>query len=54
MRTTPNTTFNQTPIVQVGDIIKSGQVIADGPNMDMGELALGKNVMVRIYALVWV
>ena len=46
MRTNQNTTFNQTPIVQVGDIIKSGQVIADGPNMDMGELALGKNVMV--------
>ena len=46
MRTNQNTTFNQTPIVQVGDYVKKGQIIADGPNMDMGELALGKNVMV--------
>ncbi|NPA60781.1 MAG: DNA-directed RNA polymerase subunit beta, partial [Epsilonproteobacteria bacterium] len=46
MRTNQNTTFNQTPIVQVGDVVKDGHIIADGPNMDMGELALGKNVMV--------
>ncbi len=54
MRTNQNTTFNQTPIVQVGDVVKDGHIIADGPNMDMGELALGKNVMVAFTALVWV
>ena len=37
---------NQKPIVKVGDKIKKGQVIADGPSTDMGELALGKNVVV--------
>ncbi len=46
MRTNQNTTFTQTPITKVGDFVKKGQVIADGPNMDMGELAIGKNVMV--------
>jgi len=46
MRTNQNTTFTQTPIVKVGDNVKAGQVIADGPNMDKGELAIGKNVMV--------
>ena len=46
MRTNQNTTFNQTPIAKVGDFVKKGEVIADGPNMDMGELAIGKNVMV--------
>ena len=46
MRTNQNTTFTQTPIVREGDEVKAGQVIADGANMDRGELALGKNVMV--------
>ncbi len=46
MRTNQNTTFTQTPIAKVGDFVKKGQVIADGPNMDMGELAIGKNTMV--------
>ncbi len=46
MRTNQNTTFTQTPIAKVGDFVKKGQVIADGPNMDMGELAIGKNAMV--------
>jgi DNA-directed RNA polymerase beta subunit len=46
MRTNQNTTFTQTPTAKVGDVVKKGQVIADGPNMDMGELAIGKNVMV--------
>ncbi|MCK4442531.1 MAG: DNA-directed RNA polymerase subunit beta, partial [Sulfurovaceae bacterium] len=46
MRTNQNTTFTQTPTAKVGDIVEAGQVIADGPNMDMGELAIGKNVMV--------
>ena len=37
---------NQVPIVRVGDKVKKGQVIADGPSTDKGELALGKNVVV--------
>ena len=39
-------TTNQSPIVRTGDKIKKGQVIADGPSTDKGELALGKNVVV--------
>ena len=39
-------TFNHRPIVRVDDKIKKGQIIADGPSTDMGELALGKNVVV--------
>jgi DNA-directed RNA polymerase beta subunit len=46
MRTNQNTTFSQTPIVKMGDIVKAGQIIADGANMDQGELAIGKNMMV--------
>ncbi len=46
MRTNQNTTFTQTPTVKVGDVVEAKQVIADGPNMDMGELAIGKNMRV--------
>jgi DNA-directed RNA polymerase subunit beta len=46
LRTNQNTCFDQRPIVKEGDIVKKGDVIADGPNMDNGEIALGKNVMV--------
>jgi DNA-directed RNA polymerase beta subunit len=46
MRTNQNTTFSQVPIVKKGDRVEAGQVIADGPNMDQGELAIGKNIMV--------
>ncbi|MDQ7045081.1 MAG: DNA-directed RNA polymerase subunit beta [Sulfurimonas sp.] len=46
LRTNQNTSFAQKPIVKVGDIVTKGQVIADGPNMDQGELALGVNAMV--------
>jgi DNA-directed RNA polymerase beta subunit len=46
MRTNQNTTFTQTPIVKLGDKIKAKQVVADGANMDQGELAIGKNIMV--------
>jgi len=45
-RTNQNTCFNQRPIVAKGDRVERGQVIADGPATGMGELALGKNVMV--------
>ncbi|MDD4027551.1 MAG: DNA-directed RNA polymerase subunit beta [Bacilli bacterium] len=42
------TCYHQKPIVKKGDKILSGMVIADGPSTDMGELALGKNVVVAI------
>ena len=45
-RTNQNTCITQTPIVRVGQPVKQGQVLADGPAMDQGELALGKNVLV--------
>jgi DNA-directed RNA polymerase subunit beta len=41
-----NTTINQKPLVKIGDGIKKGDIIADGPATKMGELALGKNVTV--------
>jgi len=41
-----STCINQKPIVDVGDKVKKGQVLADGPSTDKGELALGKNVLV--------
>ncbi|WP_104685485.1 DNA-directed RNA polymerase subunit beta/beta' [Helicobacter bizzozeronii] len=46
LRTNQNTCFNQVPIVKVGDVVEAGQIIADGPSMDQGELALGKNIRV--------
>jgi len=45
-RSNQNTCINQRPLVKVGDKIQKGQVIADGPSTDIGELALGKNVVV--------
>ncbi|MBW2020484.1 MAG: DNA-directed RNA polymerase subunit beta [Deltaproteobacteria bacterium] len=45
-RSNQNTCFNQRPIVNKGDRVKRGDVIADGPATKRGELALGKNVMV--------
>ena len=45
-RSNQSTTINQRPLVKVGDIIKEGDIIADGPSTDLGELALGKNVLV--------
>ena len=45
-RSNQNTCINQRPLVKVGDTVGKGQVIADGPSTDMGELALGKNVVV--------
>ena len=45
-RSNQNTCFNHRPIVMKGEKIKTGQVIADGPSTEMGELALGKNVTV--------
>ncbi|MDP8224600.1 MAG: DNA-directed RNA polymerase subunit beta [Candidatus Lernaella stagnicola] len=45
-RSNQNTCINQKPIVSVGERVYRGQVLADGPSTDMGELALGKNVVV--------
>jgi DNA-directed RNA polymerase subunit beta len=45
-RSNQNTCINQKPIVKVGDRVKKGDVIADGPSTEMGELALGRNVVV--------
>ena len=41
-----NTCINQKPLVRLNDKIKAGDIIADGPSTDMGELALGRNVLV--------
>jgi DNA-directed RNA polymerase subunit beta len=46
MRSNAGTCMNQRPIVRKGQKITEGQVIADGPNTDNGELALGRNVLV--------
>jgi DNA-directed RNA polymerase subunit beta len=45
-RSNQNSCINQRPLVKVGDMVEKGEVIADGPCTDMGELALGKNVIV--------
>ncbi|MBP8644517.1 MAG: DNA-directed RNA polymerase subunit beta [Syntrophobacteraceae bacterium] len=45
-RSNQNTCINQKPLVHHGDLVRKGQIIADGPSTDHGELALGRNVMV--------
>ncbi len=45
-RSNQNTCINQKPLVRVGDKVKTGDIIADGPSTKVGELALGKNVTV--------
>ena len=47
-RSNQNTCINQKPLVKVGDWIKKGDIIADGPATKLGELALGKNVTVAL------
>lgn len=51
LRTNQNTSFNQKPIVKIGDVIEANQIVADGPSMDTGELAIGKNI--RIAFMPW-
>ncbi|MGE0198913.1 MAG: DNA-directed RNA polymerase subunit beta [Simkaniaceae bacterium] len=46
MRSNAGTSINQTPLCNVGDEVRAGDVIADGPATDKGEVALGKNVLV--------
>lgn len=45
-RSNQNTCINQKPLVKVGDRVQKGDIIADGPSTDLGELALGRNVLV--------
>ena len=45
-RSNQNTCINQRPLVRVGDRVNAGDVIADGPSTDLGELALGRNALV--------
>ncbi|MCP4341108.1 MAG: DNA-directed RNA polymerase subunit beta [Desulfobulbaceae bacterium] len=45
-RSNQGTCLNQTPLVRVGDFVSKGDIIADGPSTEMGELALGRNVLV--------
>ena len=45
-RSNQNTCINQRPLVKVGDLVAMGDIIADGPSTDLGELALGRNVLV--------
>jgi DNA-directed RNA polymerase subunit beta len=45
-RSNQNTCINQRPLVKPGDVIARGDVLADGPSTDMGELALGQNLLV--------
>ncbi|HVO02231.1 MAG TPA: DNA-directed RNA polymerase subunit beta, partial [Candidatus Cybelea sp.] len=44
-RSNQNTCINQRPLVKVGDVVERGDIIADGPSTDLGELALGRNVL---------
>jgi DNA-directed RNA polymerase subunit beta len=50
-RSNQNTCINQRPIVNIGDAVARGDVLADGPSVDMGELALGQNM--RIAFMPW-
>ncbi|MGE0008642.1 MAG: DNA-directed RNA polymerase subunit beta [Parvibaculaceae bacterium] len=45
-RSNQNTCINQRPLVRVGDQVKAGDIVADGPSTDLGDLALGQNVLV--------
>jgi DNA-directed RNA polymerase subunit beta len=45
-RSNQNTCINQRPLVRVGDVVKKADIIADGPSTELGELALGRNVLV--------
>lgn len=45
-RSNQNTCINQRPLVDVGDLVEQGDVLADGPSTDIGELALGQNLLI--------
>ena len=46
LRSNSSTCINQHPLVMVGDKVKAGQILSDGPSIDNGELSLGRNVLV--------
>ena len=46
VRSNAGTCINQVPIVKIGDVVEEGQILADGPAMDNGDLALGQNVTI--------
>lgn len=46
LRSNQGTCYNQQPCVEVGDLVRPGDILVDGPSMESGELALGKNVLV--------
>ncbi len=45
-RSNQNTCMNQRPLVKIGDVVAKGDVLADGPSTDLGELALGQNMLI--------
>jgi len=45
-RSNQNTCMNQRPLVNIGDVVTAGDVLADGPSTDLGELALGQNMLI--------
>jgi DNA-directed RNA polymerase subunit beta len=45
MRSNQSTCINQRPLVKVGDLVQEGEIIADGPSTELGELALGRNIL---------
>ena len=45
-RSNQNTCMNQRPLVKLGDVVTKGDVLADGPSTDLGELALGQNMLI--------
>ncbi|MCE8002936.1 DNA-directed RNA polymerase subunit beta [Billgrantia ethanolica] len=51
VRSNQNTCMNQRPIVRPGDVVERGDILADGPSVDMGDLALGQNM--RIAFMPW-
>ena len=50
-RSNQNTCINQRPLVRVGDMVKGGDIIADGPSTDLGDLALGPERARRVHAV---
>ena len=53
-RSNQNTCINQKPLVKAGDKVVVGDVLADGPSTDLGELALRSKYDDRLYALEWI
>jgi len=45
-RSNQNTCINQKPLVRLGDVVRKGDILADGPSTDLGELALGQNMLI--------